>query len=190
MQNIDWIAYHNLLPQDRWLEQCANKINEYGYIAFYGNNRENGYLSNFYCSPIISMGELEEIKFSCVEQLIMYQKAILFNDLTIANKILEVSDPKTHKRLGRSVKNFNEEIWNKNKYKILYDGLKLKFEQNDKLRNLLKNTGNKILIEASPTDCIYGIGMSSSNPNIKNPQEWKGLNMLGRALMELRKKIQ
>jgi len=196
MQNTDWIQYHNLLEQDRWLEQCSSVINKNGYIAFWGKNKEFGFLSNWYRSNMIYRtynNELEiisEIEFNCVEQWIMYQKAILFNDLTIASKILETKEPRIQKQLGRSINNFNEDIWNKHKYKILYDGLKLKFEQNDKLHNLLRNTENKILIEASPYDSIYGVGMSANDPNISNPQKWKGLNMLGRALMDIRKNLQ
>ena len=113
----------------------------------------------------------------------MYNKAILFGDTTIANKILQETTPKVIKSLGRKVRNFDENIWNKHKEEIVFKGNYLKFTQNKELKEELISTENKMLVEASPYDKIWGIGI-----NVKQAiegKEWKGLNLLGNILFSL-----
>jgi len=116
----------------------------------------------------------------------MAQKAKLFDDEEIFNRILTKNSPKDVKDLGRQIRNFDAEKWDTNKYTIVRRGNYLKFSQDDQLRNFLKQTKNKILVEASPVDAIWGIGLAEDNPKSLNPLEWQGLNLLGFALMEVR----
>ncbi|AEF84426.1 conserved hypothetical protein [Treponema primitia ZAS-2] len=130
-----------------------------------------------------------EFNYSCAEQYMMAQKALLFNDKETFEKILSTINPKEMKALGRQVKNFNANAWDKAKYKIVLDGNFYKFTQNEGMMEILLSTGNKILVEASPFDKIWGIGIDEDNKNIQEPSYWKGENILGFALMEVREEI-
>lgn len=110
----------------------------------------------------------------------------MFEDREIEEKILVSSNPKEIKELGREVKNFNEEIWNKKKYHIVVLGNYYKFVQNASLKKYLLNTDNKVIVEASPYDNIWGIGLKEGDDGIVEPINWRGKNLLGFALMEVR----
>lgn len=127
--------------------------------------------------------------YNCAEQYMMAEKARLFEDEEIEKQIMETSDPKKMKDLGKKVKNFNQKIWDKVKYSIVLNGNYYKFSQNSEMRNFLLSTGDKILVEASPLDTIWGIGLSEQNINSENPIAWKGKNLLGFVLMELRDEL-
>ena len=86
------------------------------------------------------------------------------------------------------VRNFNQELWNKYKFDIVYRGNYLKFSQNEELGNLLKATGNYELVEANKEDMIWGIGMYDDDPNLMKKELW-GENLLGKALMNVRQDI-
>lgn len=131
---------------------------------------------------------LDEITFNCSEQGVMYDKAILFGDHDIAKKILQCnnSQQKLMKNLGRQVSGFNEEIWKNNRILIYKKHCRAKFSQNLHLKTTLLNTAKKILVEASPTDKIWGIGMSKSEALITPSNKWKGANLLGKLLTEIR----
>ena len=119
----------------------------------------------------------------------MHQKALLFDNTEIAQKIMETEDPSAHKALGREITGFIEEIWNQHKYQFVLEANLAKFSQNEPLKEFILSTGSKILVEASPFDKIWGIGMSASDENITNPSLWKGQNLLGIALMEVRETL-
>lgn len=125
-------------------------------------------------------------KFSSCEQYMMYHKAILFKDKESAQKILDTNDVKKQKELGRKVKNFNESEWNKHKFDIIVKGNLLKFSQNEEIKAELISSGDKILVEASPYDKIYGVGLKWNNDLILDERNWKGENLLGKALMQVR----
>jgi ribA/ribD-fused uncharacterized protein len=152
------------------------------YIFFYGFE---DHFSNFYKSNFI----VDNIRFSCGEQYIMYNKAILFNDHEIANLILAEYNPKKIKMLGRKVKHFNEKKWDDNKYEITYKGLYEKYNQNYDLYNFILDTECLEIVEASPTDIIWGIGINIDNPNIENKKIWRGNNLLGKILMDVRSQL-
>lgn len=82
--------------------------------------------------------------------------------------------PKTIKALGRQVKEFDEKEWDKIKYKIVLNGNFYKFSQNKEMMEILQSTGNKTLVEASPYDKIWGVGLDENNEKIFNPNYWKG----------------
>jgi len=123
------------------------------------------------------------LEFSSAEQFMFYHKAKLFNDKESLNKIMNTSDPKKQKNLGRKVKNFNEEIWKDYRYKIILLGNYYKFSQNELLKkNLFSH--NLYFVEASPVDSIYGIGLHYNNKESEDISKWKGLNLLGDAINE------
>lgn len=126
------------------------------------------------------------IKFKSAEHYMMYQKAILFNDLDSAEKILQSYSPREAKALGRKVKNFNPEYWDANKYTIVVNGNYAKFSQNSNLKQALLDTEDLQLVEASPFDKIWGIGLDANHPDATNPAKWEGQNLLGKALTTVR----
>lgn len=129
--------------------------------------------------------------FCNAEQYMMYNKACAFpGNEKIAQRILSSADPAHIKNLGRQVQNFTESGWKKKRMNVVVYGNYAKFTQNPDLKKALLNTGDNILAEASPYDGIWGIKMSASDPGAKDPSKWKGLNLLGHALMAVRDHIQ
>lgn len=127
------------------------------------------------------------MNFTSSEKHFMYLKAIHFNDKETAEKILECDDPEEIKKLGRQIKNFSQEEWDKVKEYIMYLALYYKFTLNANLKKLLLSTGNKIIVEAADYDRIWGIGYAEENA-LNNINDW-GQNLLGKALMKLRKEL-
>ena len=119
----------------------------------------------------------------------MAEKARLFNDREIRDRILQAQHPGEAKKLGRMVKSFNQALWEKERFDIVIKGNIAKFSQNEALRNYILGTKNRVLVEASPRDRIWGIGLTANDPKAENPYQWQGLNLLGFALMETRKSI-
>lgn len=119
----------------------------------------------------------------------MYNKAILFGDEETAAKILAETSPKKQKALGQEVKNFNQDKWNANKFQIVCNACMLKFTQNPRLLVSLLETGDRVLVEASPFDKIWGILMRENDPGVDDEKNWKGENLLGYALVDTRKYI-
>ncbi len=146
---------------------------------------DKGYLSQWQFSKF----EVDIDKFFYAEQYMMFWKASLFKDEEIKKQILNSKDVKQIKALGRKVKNFNQEIWDKVKYSIVLNANYYKFSQNKQMRDYLLSTGNKILVEASPVDKIWGVGLAEDDERINNIYHWKGQNLLGFALMEVREEI-
>lgn len=154
-------------------------------ICFHNPEEDNGYLSNWYASDF----SYKDVKFSSMEQYMMYQKAICFDDKVIADQILLTADVTKIKELGRNVSNYNENYWNGIRQIVVYEGLVAKFSQNEELKNKLKATGNSILAECAVKDLIWGIGLSMKNPNRLDMGSWKGRNLLGYALMMVRERL-
>lgn len=131
---------------------------------------------------------VEGVKFNCAEQYMMYQKALLFKDLDTAKLIMEATHPREQQRLGRIVKNYNQEIWDAHKYQIVYKGNYNKFKQNkEDLEWLIATEGT--LVEASPVDTVWGIGLGKDNPLIHDEKNWRGQNLLGKVLTEVRETL-
>jgi ribA/ribD-fused uncharacterized protein len=121
------------------------------YQFFWKPQENNGFLSQWYLCNFVE----DEIVFNCAEQYMMYHKAKLFGDEKTAELILQEMNPKNHKFLGRQIKNFNSEIWDLNKCRIVYSGNKLKFEQNFNLKSkFMKFDKNSCFVESSPFDKI------------------------------------
>ena len=119
----------------------------------------------------------------------MAGKAKLFGDMTTLPKIVAASTPAAAKKGGRLVQNFDPQVWDKHKFELVMAGNWHKFSQHPALKDFLLATGDQVLVEASPMDKIWGIGMAGSNPAAKDPAAWKGDNLLGFALMEVREKL-
>ena len=170
-----------------WLMKHRDEMPE--ILLFYGHKTTDEItemcLSQWYPCEF----EAEGTKYTSAEQYMMAEKARLFGDEEIRAQILKTSDPAICKKLGRKVRNFNQEKWNKNRENIARKGNFYKFSQNAKLREFLLSTGDKILAEASPRDRIWGIGMGKSNPDALDPAKWRGRNLLGFSIMSVRKKI-
>lgn len=152
------------------------------YCFFWSEFAQDGFLSNFYPSKFI----VDNNTFNCNEQYFMKKKQELFDssNIKLAASIMNETNPKNIKKFGRQVNYYNDEIWNKHKIKIMYDGALAKFSQNPELKTKLLATGEKILVEASPYDRIWGIGFNKDDA-IKNKEKW-GQNLLGQVLMQVR----
>ena len=130
--------------------------------------------------------ELNKVKYNCTEQYMMAQKALIFGDYNAYESIMDATSPKVKKAIGRTVKNFDVQIWNENKVRIVYTGNKAKFTQNPDLLGALFATDGEVLVEASPYDKVWGIGLGESTARITPPDHWPGENLLGRTLTKLR----
>lgn len=141
--------------------------------------------SNFYYSPFVHQG----ILFKWSEQAVMYRKAMLFGSKGIAKKILEASEPRECKSLGRSKHiPFDGDVWDKNKERIYKEVLYDKF-QLPPLKKEMLGTGDRLFVEASPYDTVWGIGMRENHPDVTDSSKWRGQNLLGKVLTEVREQI-
>lgn len=129
------------------------------------------------------------IEYNSTEQWMMAEKARVFADQKILEQVLKSNDPKVIKELGRQIRFFDEHTWDTRKYDVVYQGNLLKFAQDESLKSFLLSTENKILVEASPYDKIWGIGMKQDEEGVRGPSNWKGQNLLGFALMEVRRTL-
>ncbi|WP_024741669.1 NADAR family protein [Tenacibaculum maritimum] len=133
--------------------------------------------------------KIDGITYPTAEHYMMASKAILFKDDEILEKILNVTDPHNAKKLGRKVRNFTPDLWDQHKFDIVVEANMAKFSQNSALKTFLLHTKDAIIVEASPRDRIWGIGMGQNNEKSSNPNLWRGKNLLGYALMEVRDRI-
>lgn len=154
-------------------------------ICFHNPQEENGYLSNWYMSEFTVDG----IKFSSMEQYMMYEKALLFQDQETAAKILQTDNVAEIKALGRAVQHFNDKIWIKMREEIVYRGMLEKFRQNSELAEKLEQTGEDIIVECAVKDRIWGVGLSMKDENRLCIDKWRGQNLLGKVLMRVREDI-
>jgi ribA/ribD-fused uncharacterized protein len=157
---------------------------ELSFLYFWGkyNDGRRNYFSQWY--PISF--EVDGVKYKTAEHFMMIQKALLFKDSKTRDLMMNASGPQEVKKLGRSVINFDPVIWDQNKEDIVYRGNSAKFSQNKDFKEYILSTGDSILVEASPYDTIWGIGLPESDIRVHNPNEWHGLNLLGFTLMKVR----
>jgi ribA/ribD-fused uncharacterized protein len=124
--------------------------------------------------------------FTSCEQYMMVRKALLFRDSKTADAILTQINCDVIKKLGRSVRNFDEHLWDNQKLDIVIRGNYLKFSQNETLKKLILKTEPAFLVEGSMSDRIWGVGLSCADPRIHNPSQWRGSNLLGKCLTYVR----
>ena len=154
-------------------------------ICFHNPEEENGFLSNWFLSDFT----VDEVKYSSVEQFMMYKKAIRFQDIEKAQQILSTNDVAVIKEYGRQVKEYNDSIWCGIRQIVVYEGLLAKFSQNNILRNKLLQTHNDILAECAVKDRVWGIGLSMKDPERLDLAKWRGQNLLGYTLMMVRDEL-
>lgn len=144
-------------------------------------------LTQWYIAPFTVDGT----EYACAEQYMMAQKAILFDDKGMLPKIMATTDPGVMKKLGRLVKNYDEKIWTEHRIDIVTKGNICKFTdpRNKVLKEYLLSTGEAQLVEASPLDRIWGIGLDATQASATLPSEWPGMNLLGKILMDVRKRL-
>lgn len=129
-------------------------------------------------------------RFHCSEQEFMYRKACLFDDYNIANRIMQQRDPANCKMLGRQVKGFNQKVWDEVCYDVMYNACRNKFTYSKKAYEALMSYPGKIFVEASPEDRIWGIGLAEYDRRALDESKWRGKNLLGKVLTQIRDEIQ
>jgi len=156
------------------------------FLLFWGHQKSEQISKSCLSQWYESKFEVNGIKYHTAEHYMMAEKALLFEDKQIYEQIINSAKPGKVKELGRRVRNFNQGIWEENRFEIVVRGNFYKFRQNKELSRFLKNTNDRVLVEASPVDGIWGIGLAQNDENAKIPYFWNGLNLLGYALMETR----
>lgn len=201
--NSEWnIKRHDTFWIYNWQQQCVNHYSvqsvleeqnagkKRDIIYFWGHRPKDG----AYSKEVFSQWYLADFyvghqKYCCMEQYMMSKKAQLFGDEEIEKQIMGAQTQNEIKSLGRKVKNFEESVWNEFKSLIVMTGNYYKFAQLPKLRKYLLSTGDALLVEASPYDTIWGIGMSADEAKNCDITKWRGSNLLGFALMTVRDEL-
>jgi len=161
------------------------------FLFFWGHQPERdggigaGCLSQWWAAPFTADG----LEFATAEHYMMWRKATLFDDSAMAERILAAPHPHAAKTWGGRVARFDQQIWNEHRLPVVVAGNLAKFGQNAPLRTFLLGTGERVLVEASPIDRIWGIGLSRDDPAAADPYRWQGLNLLGFALMRVRERL-
>jgi ribA/ribD-fused uncharacterized protein len=147
-----------------------------------GGGVGQGCLSQWYPASFTVGG----VRYATAEHYMMAGKARLFGDAEAERLVLASDDPGKAKGAGRKVRGFDEDTWAAHRYDLVVAANTAKFEQHPPLRGYLLATGERVLVEASPYDTIWGIGLSAAQPEARHPAQWRGLNLLGFALMDVR----
>lgn len=161
------------------------------YLPFWGHRpRPDGRigsscLSQWWPSPFT----VDSVTYPSAEHWMMAGKARLFGDAAAEREAVEASSPAAAKKAGRTVRGFDEDVWKRERFALVVAGSVHKFGQDPDLREYLLNTGERVLVEASPVDRIWGIGLAADDERAERPQQWRGLNLLGFALMEARTRL-
>jgi ribA/ribD-fused uncharacterized protein len=172
----------------KWLTDKFDKGETLKYIFFWGHSNKTDedvgkfVFSQWYFSPFI----VDDVEYKTAEHWMMAHKALLFGDAEIFEEIIKADKPGEVKELGRQIRGFDEVRWNDKKFHIVKTGNIHKFNQDKDLKDFLIATGDRVIVEASPTDTVWGIGLSQDSKMIDNPHTWRGENLLGFALMEAR----
>ncbi len=158
------------------------------YLHFWGHRPQRdgsvgaGCLSQWWPAPFTVDGRA----YATAEHWMMWHKAMLFGDAEIAGRVLAAAHPRQAKSLGRQVRGFDEATWTARRYETVVAGSVAKFGQHEELTRFLLGTGDRVLVEASPVDRIWGIGLAADDPRAADPARWRGDNLLGFALMDAR----
>jgi hypothetical protein len=172
----------------QWLIQAYEKGETFKYVFFWGHqpSSDGSITASCFSQWWESAFTVEGIEYKTAEHWMMAEKARIFKDEEVLAKIIHCKTPAEAKKLGRAVRNFDAQTWDSHKYEAVKQGNIHKFSQHPDLKDFLLNTNSRVLVEASPLDKIWGIGLGKNNPNIEDPNTWRGQNLLGFALMEVR----
>ncbi|MEL6257120.1 MAG: NADAR family protein [Bacteroidota bacterium] len=176
----------------QWLIDQLSDEHSFKYLFFWGHRpTRDGSISKSVFSQWWESHPFEEngIRYPTAEHYMMAGKARLFQDEEMLGKILQAKSPAEAKKLGRQVRNFDPGHWDQYSQAIVTQGNYLKFSQHMELKEFILNTGYRVLVEASPRDRIWGIGLDKDNPAASNPYQWRGRNYLGFCLMEVRDQL-
>ena len=161
------------------------------YLFFWGHQPPRSGVSASCFSQWYDQGfALDGVHYPTAEHYMMAGKARLFGDTSILEQVLAIRTPDAVKALGRRIEGFDEATWVQARYALVVEGNRAKFTQNAELGAFLRDTGDAVLVEASPVDAIWGIGLAKDHPDAHNPARWRGLNLLGFALMDVRAEMQ
>ncbi|UJA10774.1 NADAR family protein [Streptomyces collinus] len=161
------------------------------YLHFWGHRpRPDGRvgascLSQWWPSPFVVDG----VEYVTAEHWMMAGKARLFGDAEAERRILAAAHPAEAKKAGRLVRGFDEAVWRRERFRVVVEGSVHKFASDEELRVFLLNTGDRVLVEASPVDRVWGIGLAADDEAASHPERWHGPNLLGFALMEARERL-
>lgn len=178
--SIDWL-----------LEQLALDDHRIKYLFFWGHQPSKdgvvtkSCLSQWWLADFVVDG----LTYRSAEHWMMAEKARLFHDEVLLARILAAQSPAEAKKLGREIQGFVPEVWEEHKYGIVVAGNLHKFGQHEDLAQFLLATNDRVLVEASPVDTIWGIGLAADAADAANPVRWRGPNLLGFALMEVRNQL-
>ncbi len=177
---------------DRASVEAAFKANApLNFLFFWGHqpSKDGTITSSCFSQWWPSPFEVDGAMYRTAEHWMMSQKARLFGDAATTARILAAESPKQVKQLGREAKGFDAALWDERKLGIVQEGNFHKFSQNMELRDFLLSTRDRVLVEASPVDPVWGIGLAADNADAANPLLWKGGNLLGFALMHARDRL-
>lgn len=174
-----------------WLLDCAKRGEPLKYLCFWGHTpAADGSITKACFSQWWDCRfTVDGVRYHTAEQYMMAQKAELFHDTEIQREIMAQTHPGAYKKLGRQIRNFEESLWLLHRTDIVIRGNLAKFSQNPELHAFLLGTNSRILVEASPYDRLWGIGLSEQNADCTNPWKWQGENLLGFCLMEVREQL-
>jgi ribA/ribD-fused uncharacterized protein len=158
------------------------------YVHFWGHQpqRDGSVGAGCFSQWWPSAFTVDGVEFATAEHFMMWRKAMLFDDADAAQRVLGVEHPSEAKAVGRTVRGFDDATWVEHRFDIVTDANVAKFSQHADLGAYLLGTGDRVLVEASPRDRIWGIGMGAGNEHASSPDRWRGLNLLGFALMRAR----
>ena len=178
----------------RTVDQLLELIADGGqpeYLAFWGHQpQQNGEIGKTCLSQWWPASfTVDGTAYPSAEHFMMAAKALLFGDAETADRIRQAPHPKAAKDLGRRVRGFDEQLWAQRRFDLVVTGNLAKFGQHPELRDFLLATGSRVLVEASPLDRIWGIGLAADHEHATSPGHWRGLNLLGFALMAVRQQL-
>ncbi|MFD7135943.1 NADAR family protein [Streptomyces sp. NPDC059894] len=161
------------------------------YVHFWGHRPQPdgrvgaSCLSQWWPSPFTVDGTT----YATAEHWMMAGKARLFGDPEAERRALAAEHPAQAKKAGRLVRGFDETAWERERFGIVVEGSVHKFSAHPELREFLLRTGGRVLVEASPVDRVWGIGLAADDEAAADPRRWRGPNLLGFALMEARRRL-
>ena len=159
-------------------------------FLFFGHRGNPGTVGRWVLSQWWPTGfTINGVTYPNAEVAMMAAKARLFGDRDVWDRLAGTTDPKTAKALGRKVRGFDQRIWDEHAYRLVVEANLAKFSQSPPLRDYLLSTAPAVLVEASPYDRIWGIGLNPSDPRAQSPRQWRGRNLLGFALTEVRRQL-
>ena len=161
------------------------------FLFFWGHTPKRNSIVNASCLSqwFPRAFEIDGVRYATAEHFMMASKAKLFADEAAHAEVLRAKSPAEAKAAGRAVESYDDAKWERARFDAVMRGNVAKFGQHDDLRTFLLSTADRVIVEASPRDTIWGIGMGASNPDAKDPSKWRGRNLLGFALMEARRAL-